>query len=119
MDKDPRKVTTPKAENLFSHPNELDKSLEDLNAYEYYINTDNVFQSTDGDRLKVEKYEPYEDAKKAKVDKKASKESLEKQHEHRDIFDEKNVEKGLLNDPKEIDELLESEEAYKKHLGIE
>ena len=120
---DYRKVTQPKADQLFSEPNDLAEAIKDLEDFESYTNTDNLYQSTDGDRQIVEKHEPYEDAEKAKIVKKALQEKqpaeLKKVEEHRDIFDKDNFDKGLLNDPKEIQDLLESEEAYFKHLDIE
>gem|GEM_PF-3843857 len=119
MDKEYREVSQPKAKEMFSEPNDLDESLKDLEDYEDYTNTDNLFQSEKGDRLVVEKHKPYEDAEKAKVDKKASKSQQEKVKEYTDVYDKDNFDKGLLTDPKEIDELLESEEAFSKHLDIQ
>jgi hypothetical protein len=65
-EKDVRKVDQPKADNLFSNPNILDELLQDLNDYEKWSGTDNIYQSDKSGRVDVEKHEPYEDAEKAK-----------------------------------------------------
>lgn len=67
---DPRKITLEKAPSIFSEPDNLGEALDDLDAYETWTNTDELFNSTDGGRLKVVKHTPYKDADKAKKVKK-------------------------------------------------
>jgi len=69
-EKDYRKVDQPKADAIFSEPNDLAEALKNLEDYEDWSNTDNLFQSTDADRLVVEKHTPFEDADKAEKVKK-------------------------------------------------
>ena len=71
-----REPTQSKAPSLFQDENDLAESLKDLEDYESFLNTDNLFQNPEGGRLIVEKHEIYEDADKAKkhdwIGKKAS-----------------------------------------------
>ena len=106
MDNEYRKVDLEKAKNLFSDPNELKDLLDDLESYESYSNTDELYNSIDGDRLKVVKHEPYEDAEKVK---KASKED-----NNSGILKQK---VDTLED-KELQDLLESTDAL-EYLGLE
>jgi len=62
MPSDYRKNDLPKAKNLFSEPNDLEDSLKDLDTYEEYVPTDNMFNSDKMDRQVRTKREPYEDA---------------------------------------------------------
>lgn len=103
---DPRKVTTPKVVSLYTNVNGLDDLLEDLDNYENYTGHENFYNSLDGGRMIKEPHVPFEDMEKIVVTKATP----------IDKVDVKN--KGILENPSEIDYLLEHEEAYYKYLGI-
>jgi cell fate (sporulation/competence/biofilm development) regulator YlbF (YheA/YmcA/DUF963 family) len=109
-EKDYRKVDQPSAESIFSEPNNLSEALKDLEDYENWSNTDNLFQSTDADRLVVEKHDPFEDADKAK---KVKKEAADVKHQ----TETKNV-SGIESELEEIMKILKDSNAYEEYLGI-
>jgi hypothetical protein len=108
LETDYRKVDQEKAPSIFSEPNELADALKNLEDYENWGATDNVFQSTDGDKAVVEKHEPYDDADKAKKVK-ASKD--ENQMETKKT-------KNIEDDLKELLEILKDSDAYSDYLGL-
>jgi len=68
---DYRKVEQPITDSIFSKPNDLGEALDNLDAYDDWTSTDELFQnSEDATTPIIEKHAPYDDADKAKKVKK-------------------------------------------------
>ena len=109
-EEDYRKVTQPKTDSVFSEPNDLGEALDNLDAYDKWTNTDELFQNPDGGDIIIEKHDPYDDADKAtKVKKKAAK---TKENPHSETKTVHNL------DLTELMDLLKDSDAYSDYLGL-
>jgi len=114
-EKDYRKVKQPKVPAFLYNPDALESALEDLDAYEDFSASDELYNSTDGGRLIVVEHIPFEDAEKAKkvkVTKKASEDESMKE------FSREDKDYTTLITEQELQEILEDSIAYMDYLGL-
>jgi hypothetical protein len=111
-----RKVDWPKIPTILSNPDALEEALEDLDAYEDFSNTDELFNATDGGRMIVVKHVPFDDAEKAKKVK-VTKKASEFEDESMKEFSIEDKDDELLSE-KELNEILKDYFAYMNYLGF-
>ena len=99
--KDTHKVTTPKAKEEFSVPNDLKEALKDLDSYEK-LNKNLKLNSPKGDRMETEKHTPEKELPKVLKDTTDDKKlPLENVRENEGANLDKEVEKQLDDARKE------------------
>jgi len=112
------KTEIPPTKLEFFNPNELNELLDNLQTFELYTNNDSYYVNDDG-QFKIEKHKPYEDAEKAKITKKAT---VDPKYDdikmHTDIYNADNFRDGLLLTDEEIEDLLEWDEEFFKHMHM-